>query len=116
MKPITGRERDELFANFEREALHLEMRDVYAIKEEEGRLTKFLQTGYRDHATEAEGRRSWTSLIRSGTQAGKTFKRARIVSEPVTDYTRYVWAGTDPVVEAGEEVRWLPRRDASGIA
>src|SRR5207249_8109623 len=48
-------------------------------------------------------------------QAGKHVRRARIISESVSDYIRFEWAGTDVLVEAGEEVRWLPRRLASPI-
>ena len=43
-------------------------------------------------------------------------RRARIVSEPVSTYTRYLHAMTSVNVGAGEQVRWLPRRDAAGIA
>jgi hypothetical protein len=59
---------------------------------------------------------SWTDLIRSVTQDGRTVRRARIVSEPVTDYIRYEWAGTAHIIAAGEDVRWLPRRLASTVA
>jgi hypothetical protein len=38
------------------------------------------------------------------------------VSEPVTDYIRYEHAGTVVNLGAGEDVRWLPRRQASTIA
>jgi hypothetical protein len=116
VKLITGEDRDKLFATFEREALHLEMRDVYAVQDEAERLARFLQTGFRDHEAEEEERRPWMSFIRDATQAGKVVRRARIISEPVTDYIRYEWAGTAPNVEAGEDVRWLPRRLASSIA
>ncbi|MCD0447887.1 hypothetical protein LO762_01560 [Actinocorallia sp. API 0066] len=116
MRPITSRERDELLAAFEREALHLEMRDHYAMPDEAERLTRFLELGYRDHEAEAGERRFWTRLIADAKAAGKSVRRARVVSEPVTDYVRYLWAGTDPIVEAGEEVRWLPRSRASALA
>lgn len=43
-------------------------------------------------------------------------RRARIVSEPVTDHIRYEHAITPLSLQAGEDVRWLPRRHASGIA
>jgi len=43
-------------------------------------------------------------------------RRARIVSEPVTDYIRWEHAVTALNVGAGEQVRWLPRRHASDIA
>lgn len=116
MKLISDVERDNLLANFKHEALHLEMRDLYAIEDETDRFTRFLETGYRDHNAEAEERQPWMTLIQNSTAAGKVFKRARIISEPVTDYIRYEWAGTGPNVEAGEEIKWLPRRLASAIA
>jgi hypothetical protein len=43
-------------------------------------------------------------------------RRARIVSEPVTEYIRFEHAGTVNNIAAGENVRWLPRRRASDIA
>ncbi|WP_438948653.1 DUF6879 family protein [Streptomyces atratus] len=42
--------------------------------------------------------------------------RARVVSEPVTEYIRFEHAITDANLRAGEEVRWLPRRRASTLA
>ena len=41
---------------------------------------------------------------------------ARIVSEPVTLYTRYLHAMTPVNIAAGEEVRWLSRHRASDVA
>jgi len=44
-------------------------------------------------------------------------RQARIVSEPVTAYTRFLHdTATEPNIEAGEQIRWLPRKLASGIA
>lgn len=116
MRLISGEERDELFITFRREALHLEMRDVYAVKDEAERFARFLAMGSRDHDAEAEERRPWMTLIQDATAVGKVFRRARIVSEPATDYIRYEWEGTGPNVDAGEQIKWLPRRLASTIA
>jgi len=116
VRPSTVEERDRLLATFMREAAHLELRDVYAVEDEAERFATFLATGYRDHAAEAAERRPWMDLIRDARRAGMVVRRARVVSEPVTDYIRYEWAGTGPTVEAGEDIRWLPRRLASAIA
>ena len=116
MELISSKERDKFFITFTREALHLEMRDVYAVKDEAERFARFLEKGYRDHDAEAEERRPWMTLIQDATSAGKVFRRARIISEPMTDYIRYEWEGTGSNVEAGEDIRWLPRRLASAIA
>jgi hypothetical protein len=113
----TAEVRDHLLANCVREAVHLELRDTYAIHSEADRFAAFLATGRRtDGAPDAPDRRHWLDLIRSVTGNGRRVRRARIVSEPVTDYIRYEWAGTVANIEAGEEIRWLPRRLASTIA
>jgi len=111
----TAEERNRLLANCQREAIHLELRDAYAVQNEAERFALFVATG-RYQGADASDRQQWLDLIRSVTQAGKRVRRARIVSEPVTDYIRFEWAGTAYNVEAGEEVRWLPRRLASQIA
>ena len=116
MKLISDEELWDLFVMFKCEALHLEMRDTYAVKDEAERFARFLERGYRDHDAEAEERRPWMTLIRNLTAAGKSCRRVRIISEPITDYIRYEWAGTGPNVEAGEQIKWLPRRLASAIA
>jgi hypothetical protein len=113
----TAEVRDQLLTSCEREAVHLELRDTYAIHSETERFAAFLATGQRaDGAPQAPDRRYWLDMIRSVTGAGRRVRRARIVSEPVTDYIRYEWAGTATNIEAGEEIRWLPRRLASTIA
>jgi len=116
LKLISDEQRDRFFTTFQRQALHLEMRDTYTVNDETGRLARFLEKGYRDHDAEAEERRPWMTLIRNSTRAGKVLRRVRVISEPVTDYIRYEWAGAGCNIEAGEEIKWLPRRLASGIA
>jgi len=50
-------------------------------------------------------------------RVGSKIRRARVVSEPVTEYIRFEHAITaDLNVAAGEQVRWLPRRRASDLA
>jgi hypothetical protein len=116
METITPEQRDAMFGTFAREALHLEMRDVYAVPSEAKPFARFLELGRRDDEADAAERHAWITLMRNATQAGKRVRRARVVSEPVTDYIRFEWSGTHYNVEAGEEVRWLPRRLASAIA
>jgi hypothetical protein len=116
MKLLTAEEWNQLFTSTQREALHLEMRDWYAVDDEKERFSRFLASGHRDHEAEAEERRPWLEAVRRATQKGVSIRRARIVSEPVTDYTRFLYDGTDRTIEAGEDVRWLPRKRASAIA
>ena len=60
---------------------------------------------------------TWHELLRSVVGRGVRVRRARIVSEPISDYVRYEYDVTDGLnIAAGEQVRWLPRRQASGLA
>ncbi|MGH3696679.1 MAG: DUF6879 family protein [Pseudonocardiaceae bacterium] len=116
MKLISSEERDAFFISFKHEAVHLELRDVYAVADEKERFARFLERGYRDHDAETQERQPWITLIQEATETGKTFRRVRIISEPVTDYIRFEWAGAGHSIEAGEKIKWLPRRLASSVA
>lgn len=116
MKLLTADEWNELFASAEHEALHLEMRDWYAVDDEQARFKRFLVVGHRDHDAEAEERHAWLDSVRRASRAGVSLRRARIVSEPVTDYIKFEYEGTSPLIQAGEDVRWLPRKKTSAIA
>jgi len=53
--------------------------------------------------------------VREHAGRGVTFRRARIVSEPLADYIRFEYESTRFNVTAGESVRWLPRHTAPGL-
>ncbi|MFC7305303.1 DUF6879 family protein [Streptomyces monticola] len=73
--------------------------------------------GTRDQSRYLDQEKSpWLALMREITGRGVTVRRARIVSEPVSDYIRFEHHVTAGNVEAGEQVRWLPRRRASDLA
>ncbi|MFI5778256.1 DUF6879 family protein [Nocardia sp. NPDC051570] len=115
MESISEDERDRFLSTFRHEAVHLEMRDIYATNIERDRFTTWLRGEPLDPDSEAEWWRPWFDLMRRNTEAGKTLRRLRIVSEPVTDYIRFEWLDAAELVKAGEDVRWLPRRKASTI-
>ncbi|NWF31279.1 hypothetical protein HW130_34500 [Streptomyces sp. PKU-EA00015] len=107
---------DDLLAAAERSAVHLEMRDQYGVSGEADDFNTWLSTGKCDTDPGSAYWAPWVDLISKAVARGVTVRRARIVSEPVTDYIRYEHAGTAVNVQAGEQVRWLPRRQASDIA
>lgn len=115
MESISDEQRNAFFTTYRREALHLEMRDVYATDIERDRFQTWLRSKPLDPAAEAEWWRPWFDLMAANRAAGKTLRRLRIVSEPVTDYIRFEWLDAFKLVEAGEDVRWLPRRRASAL-
>lgn len=106
----------ELLGSATRSAAHLEMRDAYAVDYEKGPFADW-RAGFRhDPEDRASWWRPWLDLIQETVSRGVVVRRARIVSEPVSEYTRFLYDGTFTNVAAGEQVRWLPRRNASDIA
>ncbi|MDH6140964.1 MULTISPECIES: DUF6879 family protein [Kitasatospora] len=107
----------ELLKAARHSAVHLEMRDWYGVGDEATDFEHFRQTGiHPDLDPESDGWAAWVPLVREAIGRGVVMRRARIVSEPVTDYIRFEHAGTVVNIAAGEQVRWLPRRLASDIA
>jgi hypothetical protein len=106
----------ELIAGTQQSAVHLEMRDVYAVDSEKDSFAAWKAGFRRDPADRASWWRPWLELIQQTVARGVEIRRARIVSEPVSAYTRYLYDGTFTNVVAGEQVRWLPRRQASDLA
>ncbi|GAA5050610.1 DUF6879 family protein [Streptomyces similanensis] len=106
----------DLLDGARRSAVHLEMRDSYGVSSEADDFARWQATGQVDTDPDSPYWAPWTDLIRRITARGVIVRRARIVSEPVSDYIRYEHAGTGVNLAAGESVRWLPRRRASDIA
>jgi len=103
----------DLFGKADRSVTHLECRDTYG-----------LSAGFRawregvsaDEITRFEDFRSWAELVRQHVARGISFRRARLISEPVSEFIRYEHAVTANNVAAGEQVRWLPRPQAAELA
>jgi hypothetical protein len=112
LRLVTKEERDEFFIRFRRAALHLEMRDSYGTQVEKPHLRKW----ERGEPDDIEWLKPWFDTVRLGTQSGKVFRRMRIISEPITDYIRWEHMDAHLFVEAGEDIRWLPRKLVSAIA
>ncbi|WP_461006298.1 DUF6879 family protein [Streptomyces capparidis] len=112
---MTSDEWAGLFRSAKKSVLHLETRDSYAVDDEE-----FAQ--WKAGALVDPADRSawwvdwWHGSIADSVHRGVPVRRARVVSEPVSEYIRFEHDVTYTNVEAGEEVRWLPRRNASDIA
>jgi len=101
----------ELLRSSRRSAAHLEMRDTYTPDDSDW---LDWQAGRRFNP--AERWADWFTLVASTVARGVTVRRARLVAEPVTDYIRFEYDVTAAHnLAAGEQVRWLPRRDAAGI-
>ena len=100
----------ELIAATTSSAVHLEMRDSYTPSDPQ------FQDWQAGRPRPVPASRAWYDLVREHTARGVRFRRARVVSEPVSDYIRFEYEATAGLnVAAGEEVRWLPRRRASDL-
>lgn len=103
---------DELFAGCRRSAVHLEMRDMYTPDDE-----MYLAWKTGDDIDPFDWLRHWYDLVAAAVARGVEVRRARIVSEPITDFIRHEYDVTPVLnIPAGERVRWLPRRQASDLA
>lgn len=112
MASITDEQFDRLLSEFERESIHLETRDAYGTAVELPYMAKWA-AGERDDLEWLQG---WCATVREHVKAGKSIRRARIVSEPLSDYQRWSHSIAHPMVEAGEDIRWVPRRLVSSVA
>lgn len=105
----------ELLADCQRSAVHLEMRDVYGVPNEDADFAAW-RAGHRH---DPDNRSAWWNdfhqSVADATSRGVVVRRARVVSEPVSEYIRYEHASTFQNIAAGEQVRWLPRRLASDL-
>jgi hypothetical protein len=91
--------------------MHLEMRDAYTPDDPDWLEW---QSGGRFDPTERW--RDWYDLMRETTGRGVVVRRARIISEPISDYVRFEYDVTDAHnIASGEQVRWLPRHRAAGL-
>lgn len=112
MASITDDEFERLLVSFEREAIHLETRDAYGTEVELPHMARWA-AGEPDNLDWLEG---WCDTLRHAVEAGKSVRRARIVSEPLSNYQRWSHSIAQPMVDAGEDIRWVPRSVVSSVA
>ncbi|MGW1274574.1 DUF6879 family protein [Streptomyces sp. NPDC002491] len=105
----------ELLAACQRSAVHLETRDVYGVVEEDEDFAAWRAGRRYDLDDRASWWNSFHGTVRDAVARGVVVRRARVVSEPVSDYIRYEHSCTPQNIAAGEDVRWLPRRLASDV-
>lgn len=112
MTSITDGEFDRLLAEFTSEAIHLETRDAYGTAVELPHLARWVAGEVDD----LEWLQGWCATLREHVAAGRSVRRARVVSEPLSDYQRWSHTIAQPMVDAGEDIRWVPRALVSSIA
>lgn len=108
---LTEHEFGAIFDDFEHTAFRLEVRDRYDEPYENESLRRFL-AGEPD---DLPWMQEWLDLVRAATSEGRQFRRVRVVSLPLTGYSRFgVWCA-QVTNAAGEDIRYLPRDRAEVI-
>jgi hypothetical protein len=110
MEAITFQEFQGIF-RVVRRAFHLELRDDYHIEDEEVPFRKWLKGEPDDFGWRIE----WLSFVKGVITRGVVVQRARVVTEPHTDYVRWELALDPQNIAAGEDIRYLPRHNAEDI-
>lgn len=111
MASLTAAEFESAIRRFDRESLHLEMRDAYGTEVELPRMAAWAAGEQDDH----EWLRPWCDDLRTFMADGKSVRRARIVSEPLSTYRQWSYHNATLMVDAGEDIRWVPRRLVSSL-
>lgn len=111
MEEITEDAFNELLTRFTRSSVHLETRDAYGTEVELPHMAKWKRGEPDDYAWVQD----WCTELAEHVAAGRTVRRVKIVSEPLSDYQRWVYNVFTPIVAAGEDIRWLPRRQVSAL-
>lgn len=111
MPLLTPAEFGELWNSFQHTAFKFEVRDRYDVATEHESLRRFLAgEPDPDRAT-----RPWLARMKAATGQGKRVERVRVVTEPHSDYVRWLLAGTPLNITAGEDIRYLPRPRAAEL-
>jgi hypothetical protein len=109
---LAGDAFNELFRTFEHTAFRLEVRDSYNASPEENEAVKKLAAGESVDMGWAEG---WLSRIRDAAAEGRRFMRVRVVSLPLTDYSRFGLWGARLTNAAGEDIRYMSCDEAERV-
>lgn len=102
----------EWFHGLRRSAFHLEVRDSYSEASENNRLRAFLA----GEPPPDEPPVPWHALMRETTERGIAVTRVRVVTEPLSDYHRWLLSITDRNIASGEDIRYLPRHEAGKVS
>jgi|ADGO01.1.fsa_nt_gi hypothetical protein len=100
-----------IFSTATSSAFRLEVRRAYGVTEEDEPFRRFL-------AGEDPGIdwfRPWLDLVRETTGRGVRVERVRVIDEPPSDYLRFEIAMTPENLAAGEDIRYLTRREAHDL-
>jgi Family of unknown function (DUF6879) len=103
------------FHTFDHTAWRLEVRDVYKDPGEVELLERYRAGERSDSPFTVEWFKPWADLVRGWTDTRKRMERVRVVTEPHSEYISWEMDLAHLNVEAGEDIRYLPRPRAEGL-
>ncbi|WP_370352222.1 DUF6879 family protein [Catenulispora sp. EB89] len=106
-----GPEFGQLFRDFEHSAFRLETRDHYKSANESEALRQFVA----GEPVEMGWFQNWLTMIQQASAEGRRFMRVRVVTVPLTDYSRFGVFCSKYTNDAGEDIRYLTRQAAAGL-
>jgi hypothetical protein len=105
MRQATYEDLNNLCRGITRSFVHLETRDSYGTEIELPHMAKWR----RGEPDDSDWLDWWLELLRSHRTAGRICRRARIVSEPLSEYQRWAFSHAGTFVDAGEEIGYVAR-------
>jgi hypothetical protein len=112
MRPVNYEHLNRLCRGMTKSFVHLETRDTYGTEVELPPMAKWRRGEPDDLAWLGW----WLEMLRGHVAAGRTCRRARIVSEPLSEYQRWTLSHADTFVTAGEDIRYVSRRRLATVA
>jgi hypothetical protein len=105
MRPSSREDLGELCRGIRKSFAHLETRDAYGTEVELPHLAKWRRGEPDDYAWLAW----WLQMLSGHRAAGRMCRRARVVSEPLSEYQQWILSHVRLFVDAGEDIRYVPR-------
>ncbi|MGI5185413.1 DUF6879 family protein [Dactylosporangium sp. CA-152071] len=106
LRPASYEDLNTLCRGITASFVHLETRDAYGTEVELPHMAKWRRGETDDYGWLGW----WLEMLRGHRAAGRTCRRARVVSEPLSDYQRWTFNHVERFVEAGEDIRYVGRR------
>lgn len=110
MRVKPGPEFRELVTSFRSSAWRWECQGTYREPNEQAPFE-----AWRAGSSDTSWMDGWAATIRRLTAEGKTFARVRMLTEPLTEYLRWMLSFTHVNVDAGEDIRWVTESTARGL-
>ncbi|MQY29832.1 DUF6879 family protein [Nocardia aurantia] len=109
---LHGDDADDPFRACQHSAFHLEVRDSYATPSDSEPLRRFLNG---EPMADDYAARPWIRFMRDTVARGVHISRARVVTQPHSDYQHWLLTITAGNIAVGEDIRYVPRHLAGDV-